>query len=106
MHESIVVITESEDGLYRQKWVFEWSYTNLVLCRYYMERRVRAEGDCWQLVQFWDREDFGGYGNWTWIKEKDVPFDDELRGHVIMALVDKITIGKPQDFRKPQKILR
>ena len=102
MQEPVVVIHESDDGLYRKRWVFDWYRSGLMLLRYHHERK---ENDQWRLIEFYDREIEEEGGPWTWVKEKDVPWDDDLKAEAAMALVQKIKIGKARDFgvRKRRK---
>ncbi len=95
MHEPVIVIHETEDGLYRKRWVFDWHNSGLMLLRYHHERCEKGK---WRLIEFYDREDDGGYGPWAWLKEKDVPWDDDLKAEAALALVAKIKIGKMADF--------
>lgn len=100
MSEPVTVVQETEDGLYQSKWIFSWVEHHVVLQRYQKSRR---EGDRWVVTHFWDASDKGGYGNWTWLKEKDVPWDEDLLAEVALAIVSKLTVGRPSDFRKRRR---
>jgi hypothetical protein len=95
MREPVVVINETEDGLYRKRWIFDWHHQDLMLCRYHHERLEKGE---WRLLELYDREDKGGYGPWVWLKESAVPWDDELKAEAALAVVAQIKVGKRQDF--------
>jgi hypothetical protein len=93
--EPVVVVQETEDGLYQEKWIFNWSGHNIVLQRYHKARR---NGESWLVTHMYDVSG-GDYGNWTWIKESEVPWDDELKSEVAHAVVSKIWVGLPSEFR-------
>lgn len=100
MEEPVVVIRESEDGLYQQKWTFFRSGHKIILHRYQKSRR---EKDLWKITHFYDAENKEPYGNWVWLRESRVPWDDNLRNEVAAAILSKFTIGKPSDFKKKRR---
>lgn len=97
MDESIVIVQETEDGLYQEKWVFNWSGRTVTLQRY---QKARRGGNAWKVVQMFDHLGDGGYGNWTWLKENQVPWDDDIRAEVALAIVSRFRAGLPSDFKE------
>ena len=89
----IMVIHLLDDGHIR-RWVFEVKGREIILQRYHYERQ---EGTGHRLIEFFDAEDEGGYGSWTWLEEHEVPWDDELKGEVAYAVVSKLRILKPSE---------
>lgn len=75
--------------------MFEWRGQDVVLTRYHLERE-EAPG-CFRLVEFFDGLEAGGYGNWKWLTEAEVPWDDELKGEVALAIVSRLRIRRPSD---------
>jgi hypothetical protein len=92
---SIVVVHQLEGG-YRRRWVFEWHGRDVVLLRYHLERR---EGKGHRLVEFFDGQDAGDYGNWKWLEESEVPWDEELQGEVGLAIISRLRIRRPSESR-------
>jgi hypothetical protein len=91
MFGPLVVIHDLNEG-YRRRWIFEWKGKEIILQRYHYEIR---DGQQYRLVQFFDALDTGGYGDWQWLSEAEVPWDDELLGEVGLALVAKLRIRRP-----------
>lgn len=83
------------DNHYRRRWVFEWKGRDVVLTRYHLERQTGPKE--YRLVEFFDSVDSGGYGDWKWLKEADVPWDDDLKGEVALAILSRLRIRKPGD---------
>lgn len=93
----IMVIHLLNDG-YIRRWVFEAKGREIILQRFHLERE---EGKGHRLVEFYDADDDGGYGDWKWLTEDEVPWDDELKGEVAYAVIAKLKILKPSE-RTPQ----
>lgn len=94
--EPVIVVHEFDEGLHRRRWVFDWEGHTLLLRRYHFERKEKG---VWRLLEFYDREETeGGYGPWRWLEEKEVPWDDELKAEAALALVQKVKVGRLQDF--------
>lgn len=88
-----VVIIRALDQNHRRRWVFEWRGRDVVLKRYHLERQ-ETDGS-FRLVEFFDAEDdVRGYGTWKWLTESRVPWDDELKGEVALAIIDKLRIRR------------
>ena len=93
MFGPLVVIHDLEQG-FRRRWVFDWKGHDIVLLRYHYELKQLGQ---WRLVEFFDAGDAGGYGDWQWLTEAEVPWDDELMGEVGLALLSKLRIRKPSE---------
>lgn len=100
MEEPVIVIRESEDGLYQQKWTFLRFGYNVVLHRY--QKAIR-EKDSWKITHFYDANSKEPYGHWVWLRESRVPWDDNLRQEAAAAILAKFTVGKPSDFKKKRR---
>jgi hypothetical protein len=100
VREPIVVVLETEDGLYQEKWIFNWSGYDIVLQRY---QHARREADSWVVTRMFDGEDTGTYGNWAWLREDQVPWDDDLKAEAALAVVAKLRVGRPSDFKKRRR---
>lgn len=101
--QPVIVIHESEDNLYRERWVFDWYHGHgLMLCRYHKERQELGR---WRLLEFYDRENDDGSGPWVSLRERDVPWDEDLKAEAIQALASSLKVGRPLDFglRKRRK---
>lgn len=97
--ERPVIVTEiSEDGRIRQRWVFVFQSPWLVLERYYYETRDRV-GQDYTLAQFYDRHQGNeSYGNWVWLTEDLVPWDEDLQNQALVELVREIEVVKQSDL--------
>lgn len=96
MRQPVIVIHETDDGLYREKWIFDWHQgSNLMLRRYLQERH---ELETWRILFFYDREENTSAGPWQTLKESDVPWDDELKAEAVTALVATLKVGRAVDF--------
>lgn len=89
----IAVIHLLENGD-RRRWIFEWQGRHIVLQRYHLEH---GDGNLHKLIEFFDSNDEGGYGDWKWLEEHEVPWDDELKGEVALAVVSLLRVRKPSD---------
>lgn len=89
-----LVVVHDLGGGFRRRWVFEVKGRDIVLQRYHHEVR---EGDQFRLVKFYDSQDAGSYGDWQWLSEAEVPWDDELKGEVALALISKLRVRRPSD---------
>jgi hypothetical protein len=93
-----IVVIHLLDNNQRRRWVFEWSGRDVVLQRYHLEEQ-RSASD-YRLIEFFDGEDAGDdYGDWKWLEESEVPWDDELKGEVALAIVSRLKIRKPSEAR-------
>ena len=94
MDDPLVVVQESDDGLYQEKWVFHWSRYAITLQRYQKSRKTKGK---WVVTHFYDAHDQGGYGNWAWLKESEVPWDDDIKAEVALAVVSRISVKRPSE---------
>ena len=90
----IVVIHRLDDNR-RRRWVFAWKGHDVVLQRYHLEQQERAGG--YRLVEFFDGEGGGDYGDWKWLRESEVPWDDDLKGEVALAIISRLRIRRPSE---------
>lgn len=90
-----IVVIHLLDHNYRKRWVFEWKGRDVVLKRYHLEQQTNA--DDYRLVEFFDGDDEGNYGDWKWLVESEVPWDDELKGEVFLAIASSIKIRRPSE---------
>jgi len=99
MDETLLVVRETEDGLYQEKWVFHQSEYTILLQRY--QKSVRNL-DQWKVTHMYDSAG-GGYGNWTWLKEAQVPWGDGLKTEAAEAILQRIRVVRPSDLKKRHK---
>ena len=95
----VTVSDLSDSGLVKQRWVFSLNGTWLVLDRYYYDRRY-ATAQPFKTTRFYDRLRQPGedYGDWQWLEEKDVPWDDELQSQAVFELVGRISVVRQSDL--------
>jgi hypothetical protein len=93
-----IIVIHLLDDHRRRRWVFEWKGRDVVLQRYHLEEQTNATD--YRLIEFFDGEDAGDdYGDWKWLAESEVPWDDELKGEVALAVVRWLKIRKPGEAR-------
>lgn len=98
-----VAVTElSESGLIRERWIFSLQGQILVLDRYHYERRWSV-GQEFKVVKFYDRhrvpeED---YGDWQWLAEAEVPWDEELQSQALSELMSRFQVVRQSDLDPP-----
>jgi hypothetical protein len=97
----VTVVQETADKLGRFRWVFVLTGDYLLLERFYYEERAKVTEE-YQVAQFYDRGDpDGGYGTWEWLKESDVPWNDNLKAEALAALVRPFTVVREGELPKP-----
>lgn len=97
LSKPIVVEAVSESQLIRQRWVFVVMGTRIVLDRYFYERR-RSKRGSFKTTKFYDRRHDGEpYGNWTWLTEEEVPWDEDLKAEVFAGLAARFDVVRASD---------
>ena len=92
------VVRESPNRLSRHRWVFSLEGNLLFLDRYHYEKR-RRKSDGFKLAKFYDSEgDEGGYGEWEWLSESEVPWDEDIRGEALASVVNQIHVLRRSDM--------
>jgi len=95
-----IAVTElSESGLIRERWIFSVQGQLLILDRYHYERRWSV-GQEFKVVKFYDRNRVAGedYGDWQWLTEAEVPWDDDLQGQAISELMARFQVVRQSDL--------
>ena len=94
----VTVIELSDSGLIRERWVFSLQGQRLVLDRYHYERRY-ATTQPFKTTKFYDRLREGEeYGDWVWLDEGAVPWDEELQSQAIGELVSRVQVVRLSDI--------
>jgi len=95
----ITVIELSDSGLIRERWVFSLLGQRLVLDRYHYERRY-ATTQPFKTTKFYDRGRVPGeeYGDWVWLDESAVPWDEELQSQAIGELMSQVQVVRQGDI--------
>lgn len=98
----ITVIELSDSGLIRERWVFSLHGQRLVLDRYHYERRY-ATTQPFKTTKFYDRTREPGeeYGDWVWLDEDGVPWDEELRSQAVGELMSRVQVVRQSDLPRP-----
>lgn len=99
LNKPIVLVEESPSGLVRQRWIFTLLGNVLLLERYHYERRHTKKAN-FKVTKLYDRgrEPDEDYGDWTWLNEEDVPWDEDLKGEALGELVRHVVVGRQSDF--------
>lgn len=99
LNKPVVLVEVSPGGLVRQRWVFILRGDRLLLERYHYERRRSKTAD-FKTAKLYDRDREPGedYGDWIWLDEEDVPWDDDTKGEALGELVKHIEVGRQSDF--------
>jgi hypothetical protein len=94
----ITVIELSDSGLIRERWVFSLQGQRLVLDRYHYERRY-ATTQPFKTTKFYDRlREDEEYGDWVWLTEDGVPWDEELQSQAIGELMSRVRVVRQSDL--------
>lgn len=97
LSKPIVIEALSESELIRQRWVFQVMGHRIMLDRYFYERR-RSKSGKFKTTKFYDRAHDGeNYGDWTWLSEDEVPWDEELRVDVAAAMVARFEVVRESE---------
>jgi hypothetical protein len=102
--EKPVTVTDlSDSGLIRQRWVFSLRNSWLVLDRYLYERRYATTQE-FRTVKFYDRHrgPKENYGDWQWLEENEVPWDDDLQNQALIELASRIHVVRQGDLSSPE----
>jgi hypothetical protein len=92
------VIQEAPNRLSRHRWIFVIEQNHLVLDRYHYEKR-RKKADPYKLAKFYDASGNGDdYGNWEWVDENDVPWDEDLQGEALGEVVKTLLVVRRSDL--------
>lgn len=105
LEKPVTVVELSDSGLVRQRWVFSLRGPWLVLDRYHHERRYSTEQP-FKTTKFYDRHREPGekYGDWQWLSESDVPWDDELQSQAVAELMSRISVVRESDLSSPESV--
>jgi hypothetical protein len=96
----VMVVQETADKRCRFRWVFALTGNYLVLDRFYYEEREKTEVE-YSILKFYDRGDpDGGYGTWEWLKEDEVPWDNNLKSEALEALTKPILVVREGELSK------
>lgn len=95
----VELIDEAPSRLTRHRWVFSLLGNRLQLIRYHYERRRSSRGQ-FKTTKLYDcdRDPEEDYGDWAWLAEEDVPWDDELKGEALAKLAEFITVCRKSDL--------
>lgn len=94
----VTVVSLSDSGLVRQKWVFSIEGPRLLLSRYYHERRYSTTQE-FKVVKFYDRlRDGEDYGDWQWLEESEVPWDETLQKQALGEFMSRIQVVRKGDL--------
>ena len=95
----------SDSGLVRQRWVFSLQGSTLILDRYHHERRYSTE-QAFKTTKFYDkaRRPDEHYGDWQWLKESEVPWDEDLRNLAVAELMSRIRVVRQSDSGSPGSV--
>lgn len=98
LEKPVTVVELSDSGLIRQRWVFSLRGPWLVLDRYHYERRFSTE-QAFRTTKFYDRlRDLDEeYGDWQWLKESEVPWDDELQSQALAELMGRVRVARQSE---------
>lgn len=97
LSKPIVIEALSQSELIRQRWVFQVMGHRILLDRYFYERR-HSKGQVFKTTKFYDRRHDGeNYGDWTWLTEAEVPWDEELRVDVAAAMVARFEVVRESE---------
>jgi hypothetical protein len=96
----ITVIELSNSGLIRERWVFSLHGQYLLLDRYYYERRYATTQE-FRATKFYDRHRNPGeeYGDWQWLDESEVPWDEELQSQAVAELINRVQVVRHSDLK-------
>ena len=99
LNAPITLTEEAPSGFIRERWVFSLVGSNLLLDRYYYERRW-AKKQGYKVIKFYDRhrDDTEDYGDWEWITEDEVPWDEELSVQVRSELMTRIRVLRQSEL--------
>lgn len=94
----VTVVELSDSGLIRERWIFSLQGRHLVLDRYHHERRYATTQE-FRTTKFYDRQREPGeeYGDWQWLEEGEVPWDEELQSQAVSELMSRISVVRKRD---------
>lgn len=69
-----------------------------MLDRYHHERRYSTE-QAFKTTKFYDRHRSPGenYGDWQWLKESEVPWDEDLKGQALAEILNRLRVVRQSD---------
>lgn len=104
---SCTVTIESDSSMIRQRWIFSVVGKALLLERYHYERR-RSLNQQFATVKMYDRGNDRSYGDWTWLDEDDVPWDDEIQSLALDEFIAQWSVIRASELsqRSPAKTRR
>jgi len=95
----LTIVEEVPSGYVRERWVLSLVGDCLVLDRYYYERRwAKTQG--FKVMKFYDRHhgpDEEDYGDWQWIPEDEVPWDEELTVQARNELMARVRVVRQSE---------
>lgn len=96
----VTVAELSDSGLIRERWIFSLQGQQLVLDRYYYERRYTKKQQ-FKALKFYDRgrDPEEDYGSWRWLTEAEVPWDDELPNQALSELAGRIRVVRQSEMK-------
>lgn len=99
LEKPVTVPELSDSGLIRQRWIFTLQGAWLLLDRYYYERRY-ATTQAFKVTKFYDRlrEPSEEYGDWQWLKESEVPWDEDLQSQAVAELLSRVQAVRQSDL--------
>lgn len=100
LNTPITLTEEAPSGFIRERWVFSLVGIHLVLDRYYYERKW-AKKQPFKVVKFYDRHrdpEDGDYGDWEWVTEDEVPWDEELTVQVRSELMSRVKVVRQSEL--------
>jgi hypothetical protein len=106
LERPVTVIELSDSGLIRNRWVFSLQQSWLILDRYYYERRYATTQE-FRVMKFYDRlrDPSENYGDWQWLEENDVPWDEDLQGLALTELLSRIQVVRQSDTSSSESAL-
>jgi hypothetical protein len=105
LEKPVTVAELSDSGLIRQRWVFSLRGPWLVLDRYIYERRYATTQE-FKAVKFYDRhrDPEESYGDWQWLGENEVPWDDDLQSQALVELMSRVHVVRQSDLSSPEPV--
>lgn len=98
LEKPVSIVELSDSGLIRQRWVLSLHGAVLVLDRYHYERRYSTEQP-FKTIKFYDRvRDGEDYGDWQWLEENEVPWDEDLQNQAAVELISRVRVVRPSDI--------
>ena len=99
LNAPITLTEEASSGFIRERWVFSLAGNDLILDRYYYERRWAKTQD-YKVIKFYDRhrDTTEDYGDWQWITEEEVPWDEELTVEARNELMGRVRVVRQSEL--------